>query len=334
MAVRQRRIIGLWLLAVAAMVAFQVTLGGITRLTDSGLSITEWQPLLGVIPPTNEAAWLDAFGKYKQIPQFEAVHAQMQLGAFKFIYFWEWMHRLWGRLLGFAFAIPLGVFLARGWLRGLWPRFVILLLVGGLQGALGWYMVTSGLSTLIYVSHIRLALHFIVAIALFAALVWNGLDLRSAGRSNSDAGAFRCTVALSGLLAVQLVLGALTAGLKAALAAVTWPTVNGFWWIPVSGDWWNQALSVQFLHRCVAYTLAVASVFWWLRCRRLLRWEATAVLAIVGFQVVLGIATVLRAPFAGALLLYGTLHQATAVALVALLTAASVALAPAPRFQK
>jgi cytochrome c oxidase assembly protein subunit 15 len=285
----------------------------------------------------DRSAWDDAFARYRQTPQFNALKPTMDLGEFKRIYFWEWLHRLWGRLVGVAFAVPFAVFLARGELRGHGARLAALLVAGGLQGALGWYMVASGLSERVYVSHLRLAAHFIVALGLFATLVWHGLAL--AGRGDGRAGAradapspsaAAATLALGAALGAQFVLGALSAGLKSALAAPTWPTLNGRWAVSLAGDFWNRPLAVQFAHRAVAVALLLGTIAWWRAARRRAPREAALVAGLMGFQALLGVLVVLRAPLTGELLLFGALHQGCAVALAAALTAAALRLKVAP----
>jgi heme a synthase len=318
-----RRPVGTWLLVVAAMVVVQVVLGGVTRLTDSGLSITEWKPLLGVVPPTSDAAWAEAFGKYQQIPQFQLLKSHLTVEEFKFIYFWEWFHRLWGRLLGVAFAVPLLVFWRQRRLEGLVPRLLGLLALGGLQGVMGWVMVASGLQDLVYVSHLRLAVHFMLAVTLLVALVWSGLSLRVPASSRGGPAALRQgTTALLVALAAQLVLGAFMAGLKGALFAPTWPTINGAWLPAFTGWWWNDPLAVHFFHRTLAYLVALGAGLWWWAARARLGVERHAVLALVVLQVALGITVTLRSPYRGELLTFGVLHQLVAVLLTVALTAA------------
>lgn len=316
------RPVGTWLLIVAVAVVFQVMLGGITRLTDSGLSITEWKPILGVVPPTNEAAWNEAFAKYQQIPQFQRLKSHLTIDEFKTIYFWEWLHRLWGRLLGFAFVGPLIVFWRQQRLDGLKLKLLGLLVLGGAQGVMGWVMVASGLQDLVYVSHLRLAVHFMLAALLLGTLVWLGLKLRAPRGAQGPIS--RATVALLGLLGVQLTWGAFMAGLKAAVVAPTWPTINGQW-VPSGllggGWWWNDPLAVQFVHRTLAYVLVLALVGWWWRAPRSLGWQRHAVLALVVLQTSLGAATVLNATDAQRLLWLGVAHQLTGLALMSALVA-------------
>jgi len=320
------RAVGLWLLAVAAAVIVQVLLGGITRLTDSGLSITEWKPILGVVPPTDDAGWQEAFSKYQQIPQFQRLKSHLTLDDFKFIYFWEWFHRLWGRLLGVFFVAPLVVFWRQGRLEGLKARLLGLLALGGAQGVMGWVMVASGLQDLVYVSHLRLAAHFMLAAAVLVALVWNGLRFVSPPSTAIDGGRLtRVTDVLLGALAVQLTWGAFMAGLKAALAAPTWPTINGAWVPALLGTgkwWWDDPLAVHFVHRGLAYLLLLGLAAWWWAARGALTKERHAVLVLVVVQVVLGIVTTIRSPFADWLLWLGVTHQLVGLALLVALVVA------------
>lgn len=278
-----------WLLLLAAAVVVQIGLGGITRLTDSGLSITEWKPLLGVIPPLNDQEWDEAFAKYQQLPQYKQLKSHLTAREFRSIYFWEWLHRLWGRVLGLAFVVPALIFWRRKQLSG---RVLLGLLALGLaQGALGWFMVMSGLQDLVYVSHWRLAAHFLLALGLLAALL-------ALARAPLPARAPRWLLAL---VVAQLGLGALTAGLKAALYAPTWPTLNGAWLPP---EWSLDApLPVQFFHRTLGLVVLAAITAWWWRSR------AHEVLALAWAQVALGIAVLLNAPHAGRLLALGVAHQ-------------------------
>lgn len=325
------RPVGVWLLVVAAAVVVQVLLGGITRLTDSGLSITEWKPILGVVPPTDDAGWADAFSKYQQIPQFKLLKSHLTLEEFKGIYFWEWFHRLWGRLLGFFFIIPLVVFWRQERLEGLKARLLGLLALGGAQGVMGWVMVASGLQDLVYVSHLRLAAHFMLAAVLLAALVWNGLVLLSPPASKPvERPLVRFTGVLLATLALQLTWGAFMAGLKAAMAAPTWPTINGQW-VPTGlfgggGWWWNDPLAVHFVHRGLAYALVIALAAWWWMTRKALRTERHVVLGLVLAQVTLGVLATVQSVYAGRLLWFGVAHQLTGLLLMVGLVAALRAL--------
>lgn len=328
-----RKGVGAWLLWMALAVLVQVSLGGITRLTDSGLSITEWKPLLGVVPPLDEAGWDDAFAKYQALPQYVKLKSHLSKADFKFIYFWEWFHRLWGRLLGVFFLVPLLVFWRRGQLGGLLPTLSALFVLGGLQGALGWFMVMSGLSELVYVSHLRLAAHFLFAMALLAALVWIGLGLRAPRWSTPLEPKSRAwTWGLLALVVLQLAWGAFTAGLKAALVAPTWPDVNGAWLPAVvfEGSPFNDPLTVQFIHRTLGLVLLAALTTWWARAQGASAPVRHAVLGLAWLQVALGVATLLNAPYAGRLLVFGALHQLVGTLLFAAVVAA---LAPAPSAQ-
>jgi cytochrome c oxidase assembly protein subunit 15 len=317
--------VGRWLLLVAVAVVVQVALGGITRLTDSGLSITEWKPILGVMPPTSEDAWAEAFGKYQQIPQFQRLKSHLSLDEFKVIYFWEWFHRLWGRLLGFLFVGPLIFFWRKGAIDGHKGALIGLLALGGAQGVMGWVMVASGLQDLVYVSHLRLAVHFLLAAVLLAALVWMGRSFLGV-EVRERSGLARTTAVLLGAVVVQLVWGAFMAGLKAALVAPTWPTINGQWVPPAifgSGAWWwNDPLAIHFVHRTLAYVLIAAIGWWWWTARRALGVSAHLVLAAVIAQTALGIVTVLRSVHPGELVWFGVAHQLVGLALMVSLVSA------------
>ncbi|MCC6217698.1 MAG: COX15/CtaA family protein [Polyangiaceae bacterium] len=328
------RAVGIWLLLVAGAVVVQVVLGGITRLTDSGLSITEWQPLLGVVPPLDDAGWEAAFARYREIPQYQLLKRHLTLEEFRGIYFWEWLHRVWARLLGVAFAAPLVVFWRRGLARGLERRLLALLALGGLQGVVGWIMVASGLSERVYVSHLRLAAHFLLAAALLAALVWEGLAIVRPPPQQAPPRALRvATAALGAGLFVQFAWGAFMAGLKAGLAAPTWPSIRGEW-LPAelaSGRWWwDEPLAIHFVHRTLAYGLTFAIAWWWWRARSWLRLERHLVLGLVMAQVVLGVVTTLNAYFEDRLLVLGVAHQLVGVLLLAALVAAAERLRPPP----
>jgi len=304
----------------------QVMLGGITRLTDSGLSITEWKPILGVVPPLDDTGWAEAFLKYQQIPQFKLLKSSLTVEDFKLIYFWEWFHRLWGRLLGFFFVIPLVVFWRQGRLVGLKGLLLLLLALGGAQGVMGWVMVASGLQDLVYVSHLRLAAHFMLAVALLVPLVWTGLSLLNPSLAAPiDRRLSRFTFTLLAVLVVQLIWGAFMAGLKAALAAPTWPTINGQW-VPHglfdAGWWWNNPLAVHFVHRGLAYALTLALVAWWWSARNALPTLRHLVLGLVLMQVTLGVLATVQSVYAHQLLYFGVAHQLVALLLTLALVSA------------
>ncbi|HEY0115474.1 MAG TPA: COX15/CtaA family protein, partial [Allosphingosinicella sp.] len=248
-----------WLLAVAGLVFVMIVVGGITRLTESGLSITRWDPVTGAIPPLNDADWQAAFDLYRQSPQYEQVNRGMTLADFKFIFFWEYVHRLLGRLIGLAFALPLLWF---AWKRAIpksygW-KLAALLVLGGLQGAIGWWMVASGLVDQPEVSHIRLAIHLLMALAIFGALIWVALDLRRLARLPVARPArigLSAIWALS-LLAVQMLFGAYVAGLEAGYAFNTWPLMGDElfpsatpWMEPWARNFVDNPIVVQFVHR-------------------------------------------------------------------------------------
>jgi heme a synthase len=309
--------VAIWLWGIAFLILCMVIVGGATRLTDSGLSITEWRPLLGAIPPLSEANWLEAFEKYKLIPEYQIQNKGMSLEDFKFIYWWEWAHRFLGRFIGFAFIAPLLFFIAtKRVARSLWPRLLVLFIIGGLQGALGWYMVSSGLSERVDVSQYRLAAHLSLATLLFAAVVYTALTLNFAEMTRRWWGA-RLALGFVVILFVQVAAGGFVAGLDAGHAAYDWPTMNGQWLPdglaniqPVWRNWFENALAVQFNHRILAYVIfALAAVQALLLRQRSSRVVLIAVLA----QVLLGISTVM-----GQVKLHTALaHQATAMILLA-----------------
>ena len=260
----------LWLFALCALVFAIVVVGGATRLTDSGLSITEWLPILGIIPPLNEADWLVAFDKYRQIPQYEQLNKGMSLAEFKVIYWWEWAHRFLGRIIGFAFLLPLLFFWIRGALpKGLWPRLLAIFVVGGLQGALGWYMVQSGLVDRVDVSQYRLAAHLTLALVIFAAIWWTALTLGrpsdvATGSAHASNGLRLSAAGLCVFVVIQSAAGAFVAGLNAGYAYNDWPLMEGQWIpdgladiTPLWRNFFENAITVQFVHRVLAYALVL-----------------------------------------------------------------------------
>lgn len=329
---RQRsygRAVGIWLLLVALLIAFMVTVGGLTRLTGSGLSITEWRPITGVVPPLGADAWNHEFAEYRRIPQFRLENPQMTVDQFKSIYWWEWSHRLLGRILGAAFLLPFVYFVAiKAIARRDIGRMLSLFLLGGLQGFVGWWMVESGLETRVSVSQYRLAIHLGVAIVLLGAMVWAALDYlqpKTPRRSTPDANLGHWGIAFVVLVYMQMLMGALVAGLHAGLIYNTWPSMNGrvFPELPFfDHPWWKNFGSnpglAQFDHRIGAYLVAAAAILLWLAGQRAkiegpARTSGHLLLAITCLQVVLGIVTLLnQAP-----LPLAALHQATAVALYA-----------------
>jgi cytochrome c oxidase assembly protein subunit 15 len=292
------------------MIMLMVVIGGITRLTESGLSITEWQPVTGVLPPLNEAQWAAEFEKYKAIPQHRAIHADMTLVQFKVIFFWEYLHRLWGRLIGVAFAVPFAYFLMRGRIsRRLAPPLALLFVLGGLQGALGWYMVESGLSERVEVSQYRLAAHLAAAALIYAAMLWVALDLiwpeREAARDARQKRLRRGIGLALAFVALTLVAGAFVAGLRAGYIYNTFPLMGDRilpaeygalapWW----RNWFENAAAAQFDHRLLAEITVGEVVGLWLFSLRLdlalrARAAVNGLFAIALLQLALGISTLL-----------------------------------------
>jgi cytochrome c oxidase assembly protein subunit 15 len=322
----------LWLYAVAALILAMVVVGGATRLTDSGLSITEWKPILGAIPPLSDADWQDAFAKYRQIPEYHHINKGMSLEAFKAIYWWEWAHRFLGRFIGIAFFVPLVVF----WLRGAIPaaekpKLVAIFLLGGAQGALGWFMVMSGLSERTDVSQYRLAAHLGLAVLIYGAVLWVAFGLGERARGAGQAAGTPAPGALKGMAAafavlvfVQVLAGGLVAGTDAGLSHNSWPLMDGRF-IPnglgVMEPWYlnlfENVLTVQFNHRMIAYAIALLAAVQAIAALRSGHGEALrlALIALAGViaQIGLGILALLSmlqiglalAHQAGAVLLFG-----------------------------
>src|SRR3569623_671879 len=296
-----RRAVGLWRLAVALVILVMVTVGGLTRLTGAGLSIMEWKPIMGALPPLGDAAWQDVFQKYQQITQYKVEHSGMTLEAFKGIFWWEWTHRLLGRLLGVIVFVP---FLWFAWVgaikRSEWPRMVVLFLLGGLQGFIGWWMVSSGFEVRTSVSQYRLAIHLGAALVLLVAMIWIALEYLRGADGKGDA---RRGYGFALAVYAQMLLGALVAGLHAGLIYNTWPDMNGRllpeepfihqpWWI----NFFENEGMAQFDHRIGAYLVAGFAAWIYLRGIKLTGWAkicAKAVAVIVVVQIFLGISTLL-----------------------------------------
>jgi len=335
------RAIRLWLYTVAALVLAMVLVGGATRLTESGLSITEWKPVMGVLPPLGEDAWQGAFEKYQAIPQYRELNRGMSLDEFKTIYWWEWTHRLLGRVIGAAFLLPFFWFLWRGWVApSLRPRLWFIFGFGALQGAVGWWMVASGLAGRVEVSQYRLATHLILACAIYVALLWTARRLRER-RTGPVPGRVRTSaVVLLVLVLAQLYLGALVAGLRAGYIYNTWPLIDGafvpdaarlFFDTPLWRNFCENALTVQFDHRMLAYAIFVGAFLHVLDVARSVnngpaRIGAFVLFAAVSLQAVLGIATLLlHVPISIALL-----HQAVAMLVLTAATVHAASLIPGP----
>lgn len=326
---KSNQIVGNWLMLGVGMILVQIMLGGITRLTGSGLSITEWKLILGVIPPLNYDQWMEAFNKYKQISQYELLNMGMNLSEFKWIYFWEFIHRLWGRLLGFVFFIPLVYFYFKKFIsNGDLYKYVIILLLGGAQGLMGWIMVKSGLQEMPWVNPVKLMLHLLLAATLLVLTYRVALERLYPQRiklySNYLITMLNILVVL---IMIQLCLGALVAGWKAAIPYPTWPKMNHEW-IPSSifaekTIWINfieNKATIQFFHRIVAYiTFIWVGVIVFLSKKKFaniqVRNKRHILFYIVTFQVLLGITTLLftqgKVP-----VFWGVLHQLGAFVLL------------------
>lgn len=307
---KKKRAVAIWLLVGVFMIIVQIILGGITRLTGSGLSITEWKPIMGAIPPLNEEDWKAAFAGYQEIAQYKYINSHFTLSDFKFIFFWEWFHRLWARSLGVVFAIPFIYFLMKKYFtKDMIFPLVLLFILGGLQGFIGWYMVQSGLygSELLNVSHVRLSIHFIAALILLIYTLWFALKLlipqQKIVRNQS---LHTYYIGLIFLLVIQLFYGAFMAGLHAAAAAPTWPKIQENW-IPdgmLGSSWISNPINVQFVHRGIAYLLVMLIVIGFVKGRKLAQQRHSVLLrraniwplVLVVLQVGLGIFAVLSVP--------------------------------------
>nr|WP_284701481.1 COX15/CtaA family protein [Rhodoplanes tepidamans] len=339
----------MWLFAVAGLVFLTVIVGGATRLTESGLSIVEWKPVTGALPPLSEAAWQAEFDKYKTIPQYEILNRGMGLHDFKVIYWWEWGHRNVARLTGFVFLLPFLWFLWRGALsRGLKLGLAGIFGLGAVQAGVGWWMVSSGLADRIFVSHYRLAFHLTLACVIFSALVFTAARL---GARPGEAAPWRLragAIVLVGLVLVQIYFGALVAGMRAGLVHNTWPLIDGalipsardlFFADPLWINFFENTLTIQFTHRMVGYTLALVAVLHLADAllsagaQRGVRAGALALAAAIVVQIAIGVMTLLaRVPLDLAIL-----HQGTALVVLGLatlhaerLTRPGTATAPAP----
>lgn len=323
------RALRIWLSVIAALVFAMILVGGATRLTDSGLSITEWQPILGAIPPLTDAAWQDAFEAYQKIPEYTHVNPDMTLDAFKSIYWWEWAHRFLGRIIGIAFFIPFVTFWAAGYIpRPLLPRLAGLFLLGGLQGVVGWYMVKSGLVDRVDVSQYRLAAHFGIAVLILGYILWLLLGLGRRPHTNdarTAGGAAWIAALLLALIFLQMLAGALVAGLDAGFGFNTWPLINGAFMPSGLGEaspWYlnlfENPLTVQFNHRMLGYAIVLATLaqLLWLAARA---WGSSLAISalVVAFaallQATIGVWTLLlKVPIE-----LGLAHQAGAIAVFA-----------------
>jgi len=316
-----RRAVATWLFAVAALVFIMVVVGGITRLTESGLSMTDWHPVTGWLPPLSDSAWQAEFDRYKAFPEYRKVNLGMTLDEFRTIFAWEFSHRLLGRIIGLAFFVPMAVFMLTGRIRRREiPWFLFLLVAGGSQGALGWFMVQSGLVDRPDVSQYRLAAHLTLAFSIYALLLWTAWSVREQGRARLALTAMRTPATiLAVLVLLQIVIGAFVAGINAGHIYNTWPLMDGAL-VPdglfAQGSGlaalFDDHLTIQFIHRIGAYTLLAVAIWVLLRGRRTggrARPASMGVLHAIGLQILLGIATlVMVVP-----VWLGALHQATAL---------------------
>jgi cytochrome c oxidase assembly protein subunit 15 len=318
----QNRAVAAWLLACCALVFAMVVVGGITRLTHSGLSIVEWQPIVGTLPPLDDAQWAEAFHKYQATPEFRLRNRDMTLAGFKGIFWWEYFHRLLGRLVGVVFFVPLAYFIARGRVRGtLAWKLAGIFALGGLQGAVGWYMVKSGLVDEPRVASLRLASHLGMALLILGSMLWVALSLLVPRAVPASKGARVHAAVLAALVFVMVLTGALVAAIHAGLAYNTYPKMNGHWVPPEIlslAPWWRNFVynmaTVQFVHRALAALIVLTAVALWIRLPRAGAshasriWSDLLLLAIAG-QVTAGITTLLmRVPIPIA-----ALHQSGAV---------------------
>lgn len=325
--------LGYWLLFCAAAVYVMIVVGGVTRLTQSGLSMVEWDPIMGIIPPIGEAAWMDVFNKYRQSPEYLKINAGMSLEAFKRIFYWEYGHRVLGRVIGMIYFLPLVFFLIKGMVPRQWyGRLFGLFILGGLQGLMGWYMVKSGLVDVPHVSQYRLTAHLGLAVVIFTAMLWFAMDfLRGEARAHhASASYLKASALVVWVVFIMMLSGGFVAGTKAGFIYNTFPTMNGQW-IPdgllgIEPMWHNffeNPIMVQFIHRSIAVIVFLSVVVSFLiALKQRFKTRNHLVLSIMLLQVTLGIsALVMKVPVA-----LGAAHQAGAVALLsAALFAAHIA---------
>lgn len=304
--VNHRHII-IWLLSVCALVVFMVFVGGVTRLTDSGLSMVQWKPILGAIPPLDEQSWIEAFNMYKQYPEYQKVNMGMTLSEFKYIYFWEYFHRITGRLIGIVFFFPFVFFLIRGSLsKSLKIKLLIALILGGLQGLMGWYMVKSGLVDRPDVSHYRLAAHLSLAFIILGYISWIIFELRPLRqKSVYSLKSFSLLMLFFFFVCVQIVYGAFVAGLDAGIGYNTFPLMNGsfvpkqFWFLsPLWSNFFENSASIQFIHRTMGWVIFIFSFLFWFSEKKKKRsyqqhTVAQRIFLVVILQFLLGVSTLL-----------------------------------------
>jgi cytochrome c oxidase assembly protein subunit 15 len=328
---KDNRQIATWLLIGVGMIVIQVLIGGITRLTESGLSITEWKPITGALPPLTKADWQTEFENYRHTDQFKYVHQYFSLKEFKFIFFWEWFHRLWARLLGVVFLIGFVYFLIKRKLnRTMVLPMVILFLIGAMQAVIGWFMVKSGLVPEKYfVGHIELTTHFIAALILLSYTFWFALSLMPSFKEKVfHSKTRRLLISITSILFIQLIYGGFMAGLKAAATAPTWPSINGAM-IPSSmnelSPWIqnliNNKITIHFIHRGIAYTLFIFAIVFYFQTQNLknnavFQKLRISFISLIAIQVLLGISALLTATSGSEFIIIGVAHQFTAMLLV------------------
>ena len=338
-----------WLLLGVAMIVIQVLLGGITRLTESGLSITEWKPITGTLPPLNDIAWQVEFDKYKGTDQFRYVHQSFSLSDFKFIFFWEWFHRVWARLIGLVFLAGFIYFIAtKKFKKEMIAPMVILFFLGAMQGTIGWVMVKSGLvPEKYYVGHIELTTHLMAALLLLSYTLWFALKLKVTTQQLIINPAIKKSlVVIVVVLFFQLIYGGFMAGIKAAITAPTWPDINGSF-IPASVTVLSPAIknilynpiAIHFIHRGLAYLLFILVAVWWWQTGRVKSGKLFSslrfwLIMLIALQVVLGILTVLNATYTNRLVWLGVSHQFTGMLLVVVVTALLFVVRKKPAVQK
>jgi cytochrome c oxidase assembly protein subunit 15 len=327
---KNNRQIATWLLIGVGMLIIQVLLGGITRLTESGLSITEWKPITGALPPLNEATWQEEFEKYRHTDQFKYVHQYFSLKEFKFIFFWEWFHRFWARMMGVVFAIGFVYFLVKKKMnKSMVLPMVVLFFLGGIQGAIGWIMVASGLVPEKYfVGHVELTTHFIAAMILISYTLWFALSLLPSFTTKIYNTKLKNVLQLLlGLFLIQLIYGGFMAGLKAASTAPTWPSINGNFY-PAGTDAFsfinnlvNNPLMIHFIHRGVAYIIFIVSIYFFVQSKsaifsKVFNKLRISFLILICLQVMLGVSALLVSTSPAVFVYVGVAHQFTAMMLV------------------
>lgn len=326
---RQSKAIPVWLFLGCFLIFSMVVIGGITRLTQSGLSMVEWDPVIGSLPPLNAEQWNEVFDKYKASPEYQKINYHFELDDFKSIFWWEYIHRALGRLIGLVFLIPFIYFWMTGKIsRRLMPKLIVIFLLGALQGFVGWYMVKSGLVDKPYVSHYRLALHLSVAFGTFAYTFWVGLDewLQYKKESTASPSLRRWTVVFLVVLTIQIIYGAFVAGLKAGYVYTTWPKMGDRWIAdavtamePFYRNFLEGLGGVQFIHRYIAYALIALAVYLWIKSRKVSATQAqrtgtNLLLGMTTIQIALGVFTLVYAvPVA-----MGVIHQVGAFFLLAI----------------